>query len=320
MSIDVSAPSSPPVETPLYTDAVAGLKQSPKTIPPKYLYDERGSELFSRICELPEYYLTRTELALTSRHIDDIAAHVGSRACLVELGAGDGRKCELLLRHLHRLSAYVPVEISEQQLRRSVQRLTKAFSDIDIRPVCADYTADFDLPKNGHDGRTVFYFPGSTIGNFEPEAARRFLTRLSGLAGPRGALLIGVDLDKEQSVLESAYNDSAGVTAEFNLNLLRRLNRECDADFDPSRFSHQAVYQPEARRIEMRLISDCEQSVHFPTARFDFDEDEFIVSEHSYKFTIDQFATLAEKANWRTRAMWVDDQRLFSLWFLERTN
>lgn len=315
MSIDVQA--SPVPRSDFYDDVVSGLQQTPKTIPSKYLYDDRGSQLFHQICALPEYYLTRTELSLTEEYAADFAAQVGSRARLVELGVGRGLKSEILLRHLHELAAYVPVDISPAELRRCVDDLGEKFPSIDITPVCADYTDDFGLPKNGFEGRSVFYYPGSTIGNFAPEAARGFLHHISELAGPRGAMLIGVDLHKDDATLHAAYNDSEGVTAEFNLNLLRRINRECGANFDLDAFRHRAVYQPDHHRIEMRLISTRPQTVQLPDRVVSFDDGEVLVTEHSYKFTIEDFATLCEESGWRVRSLWTDDQNLFSLWYLE---
>ena len=316
MTLDV--PTIPVPQRPIYDDALTGLRRSPKTIPPKYFYDDRGSRLFSQICEVPEYYPTRTEALLTRENISDIAALIGSHCQLVELGTGDGFKTRLLLQHLHDLAAYIPVEISRTQLDRCVGELSAEFPDLEILPLCTDYTGDFQVPKNGCEGRTTFYFPGSTIGNFHPSEAGNFLYKIAQKAGPRGGLLVGVDLVKDRTILEAAYNDCAGVTAEFNLNLLRRLNRECGANFDLNTFRHRAVYQSEKHRIEMQLVSTCDQRVDFPTESFHFRKGEAIVTEHSYKFTIDRFATLAEEASWRTRAIWTDDRQLFSVWYLER--
>ena len=317
MSLDVQPETGVDIDTPLYSDVITGLDKERKEIPSKYLYDDRGSRLFTEICELDEYYPTQTEMELTKRHVDDIAARVGSKARLVELGAGSGRKTRMLLRHLHELATYVPVDISGEELKRCVDRLSTEFPDLEIAPVCADYTGEWSLPANGCDGRTVCYYPGSTIGNFHPDQARAFLERLEGLVGPRGALLIGVDLDKDPEIIVPAYNDSQGVTAEFTLNLLRRINRECGADFDLEAFEHEAVYQRDKCRIQTRIYSLCDQEVHFPTATFEFEEGEYMVVEYSYKYKIEDFADLTEEAGWRTRSIWTDEDRLFSLWFLE---
>ncbi len=316
MSLDVEY--APDTDSSLYQDVIRGLSRSRKEIPAKYLYDDRGSRLFNDICELDEYYLTRTEKKLTNEHADDIAAHIGSNARLIELGAGSGEKTRILLRHVHDLAAYIPVDISGDELERCVSRLSEEFPDTEIVPVCADYTADWELPTNGFDGRNVFYYPGSTIGNFHPDRAGEFLDRLSTLAGPRGALVVGVDLDKDPQIIEDAYNDSEGVTAEFTLNLLRRINRECQADFDLDNFEHRAIYQRDQKRIQTRVYSLCDQTVEFPTDRFHFEDGEYMVVEYSYKYTIEDFADLSGEAGWRTRSIWTDDDRLFSLWFLEQ--
>lgn len=309
-------PAAAPQDT-LYTDVLAGLQKRPATIPSKYLYDRRGAMLFSQICDLEEYYPTRTELALTHRHAEDLANRLGARRVLAELGTGDGRKTHILLRHLHDLAAFIPIDISAKQLQRSAHQLRQAFPCLEVMPLCVDYTSAWTLPDVGGDEGKVFYFPGSTIGNFDPHQARQFLRRLSVKAGAKGNLIIGVDLRKPRSVVEAAYNDSLGVTAAFNLNLLRRINRECHANFDLASFRHHALYQPEYGRIEMRLVSRCSQQVEFPTQTVEFSRGEFIVTEHSYKFRIEDFARLSEEAGWRTRAIWTDDDQLFSLWYLQ---
>lgn len=318
MSVDVQ--SEPDFNDELYSDVISGLNQDQKEIPCKYLYDDRGSQLFNDICELEEYYPTNTEIDITKQHSEDIAAHVGSGARLVELGAGSGLKTRIVLSNLHDVSAYIPVEISEKELERCVDRLSSEFPNTEIIPVCADFMGDWEVPKNGYDGRTVFYYPGSTIGNLHPDQARVFMEKLSEMGGPRSALLIGVDLDKDREIIEPAYNDSEGVTAEFTLNLLRRLNRECGADFDRDNFEHNAVYQDREdnpSRVQTRIVSTRDQTVNFPDESIDFQEGEYIVVEHSYKYSIDEFAELAEQAQWRTRSIWTDDDQLFSLWFLE---
>ncbi len=315
MSVELT--SSPVPGSDFYQDIVSGLEKSPPTIASKYLYDDRGSRLFHQICDLPEYYPTRTELTLTRRHASDLAAQVGSRAQLIELGVGRGVKTRILLDELHDLAAYVPIDISPQELHRCVHCLRAQFPDIQIRPLCADYNEDFTLPDISFEGRTVFYYPGSTIGNFTPHIASQFLQRLSRYAGPRGALIVGVDLEKDPQILHAAYNDAGGITAEFNLNLLRRINRECRADFDLQKFRHRAVYQEDNKRIEMRLVSTHSQTVHFPDRTFHFDEGDFLVTEHSYKYTIEDFALLCEESGWRTRSLWSDRDALFSLWYLE---
>ena len=317
MDSEIEVSSIPRLNKEMYADVLEGMRQNPPEIPSKYLYDDRGSKLFNQICELDEYYLTDTEIALTTKHATDIAAHLGSHARLVELGAGSGLKTRILLKHLHELAAYVPVDISEAELKRCVQRLAQQFPTLDVMPVCADYTAGWELPKNGFDGRTAFYYPGSTVGNFHPQQAQAFLGRLAKMAGPRSAMVIGVDLHKDPAIIEAAYNDSEGVTARFTLNLLRRLNRECGADFDLEQFEHRAVYQQQQQRIQTRIYSRADQQVHFPDETFRFRSGEWMAVEYSYKYTIEDFARLAEQASWRTRALWTDDDQMFSLWFLE---
>ncbi len=317
MSIDIS--STPTPQSDFYDDVLCGLTKTPKTISSKYLYDDRGSRLFHEICDLPEYYLTRSELRLTRERADDIAAQIGFRARLVELGVGRGIKTRLMLDSLHELESYIPVDISPKELQRCVGALRNEYPHLRITPLCEDYTSEFRLPHNGYEGRTAFYYPGSTIGNFSPAQAGTFLEGLSQMAGPRGAMVIGVDLDKDPAILHSAYNDSRGVTAAFNRNLLRRINRECNADFDLDTFHHHAVYQPDEHRIEMRLISTCAQTVNFPTSCIEFDAGEYIVTEHSHKYTIEDFALLCEESGWRTRSLWTDNRGFFSIWYLENT-
>lgn len=315
MSLDVQ--STPIQHSPIYGEILDGLRQDPPMVASKYLYDKKGSQLFEEICELPEYYLTRTELELTRTCVDDLAAQLGSRPRLIELGSGSGLKTRILLRRLFDVDAYVPVDISPSALRQCTQSVGAEFSDLKITPVCADYTDEFELPQQGFQGRNVLYYPGSTIGNFKPAQARQFLSRLTDLAGPGGHLIIGVDLRKDRSVLEAAYNDSQGVTAAFNRNVLHRINRECEATFVPEKFEHRAIYDEERGRIEMRLISTEDQEVFFPTERLSFERDDFIVTEYSHKFTVEQFIELSEASGWRTRSLWTDRDQYFSLWLLE---
>lgn len=300
----------------IFADVMGGLRSRPREIPCKYLYDRRGSELFNAICEVEEYYPTRTEVAVMATQLDAIADFVGPGAILVDLGAGNGEKTGMLLDRLEGLRAWVPVDISPVELRRCAGRLGRRFPELTVAPVCADYTGEWQLPATG-PGRRVFAFPGSTVGNFSPEEARWFLQGLAEKAGPGGGLLVGVDLHKDRRILEAAYNDAAGVTAEFNKNLLRRINRECGADFRLETFVHRAVYNEEERRIEMRLWSTEEQGVWCGGEQFWFDPGEFIVTEHSYKYTIEAFAALAEDAQWRVRGLWTDRRQYFSVWALE---
>lgn len=294
-----------------------GLTAPQKRISPKYFYDERGSELFDRICELPEYYLTRTELDLFDEHIDEVAALVGPQAAVIEFGAGSSLKIRKLLDRLEAPAAYVPVDISADYLIRQVEDLSHDYPDIHVQPVCADFTRPFELPSHPVEpARNLVFFPGSTIGNFTRADALELLKVMRLEARPGGALLIGVDLRKDRHTVEAAYNDSQGVTAEFNLNVLRRLNRELDADFDLQRFRHQAVYDEREGRIEMRLVSLAEQQVVVGGEKLSFGEGEFILTEYSHKYAVEEFKEMAVSAGFTPCRCWTDADRLFSLHFL----
>lgn len=299
------------------TEILGGLAASPKTLPAKYFYDERGSKLFDAICELPEYYLTRTELAIMQASAADMANMLGPRVLLVEPGSGTSAKTRLLLDKLHWPCAYVPVDISREHLVIAADRLNRHYPALEVLPVHADFSQPFALPMPHLPAAcTVIYFPGSTIGNFEPDAAVALLKQLQLLAGRKGALLIGVDLNKDRSVLEAAYNDAAGVTAAFNLNLLERINRELHADFNPQRFQHHAPYNQAEGRIEMHLVSLSNQIVHIGENTVRFRADEAIVTEYSYKHTLPGFAALAAQAGWKVCRVWADEQRWFSVQYL----
>ncbi|MEX0599302.1 MAG: L-histidine N(alpha)-methyltransferase [Rhodothermales bacterium] len=299
-------------------DLLAGLTSDPKSIPSKYFYDALGSRLFEEITELEEYYPTRTELAIMERRVDAMVALLGPRCLLVEYGSGSSLKTRVLLDAMERPAGYVPIDISAEHLSDSARRLAGHFPELPIHPVAADYTAPFDLPEVEFDERrTVVYFPGSTIGNFKPSEARLFLDRMRRVAGPDGGLLIGVDLRKDVSLLEAAYNDERGVTAAFNLNLLRRTNRELGATFELDTFRHEAVYDAEEGRIEMHLVSLAEQCVRIADRTVHFDEGERIHTEYSYKYTLDGFADLAAAAGLAVRRVWTDEANLFSVQYLE---
>lgn len=299
-------------------EVLAGLRRRPKRVSPKFFYDERGSQLFDAICELPEYYPTRTELRIMEDHLDEIAALLGPAVALIEYGSGSSTKTRLLLDRLEEPAAYVPVDISCEHLAETASRLAGEYPDVEVLPVCTDFTRPFAIPAPSRPAeRNIVYFPGSTIGNFNTDEAVDLMAVMRGEAGDGGGLLIGVDLVKPREILEPAYNDAAGVTAEFNLNLLRRLNREHDADFELDGFRHEAVYEEDTQRIEMRLISLDEQSVHVGNERFDFEPGEAIVTEHSHKFAVDQFAELADQAGFALRKVWTDADTLFSVQYLE---
>ena len=300
-------------------DVIAGLSAPRKALPCKYLYDEKGARLFEAICELEEYYPTRTELSILRQNIHEIAALVGPRGNLVDLGSGNCLKTRLLIEHLDHPTSYSPVDVARPQLMECSARLARAYPGLVVEPVCADYTRPFALPAPPDGtGRTLVFFPGSTIGNFEPEDAVRFLQRIARLCGPTGGLLVGVDLQKSPATLHAAYNDAKGVTADFNLNLLARINRELQGGFDLEQFQHQAIYNAPAGRVEMHLTSSRRQTVAVDGHHFGFAEGESIVTEHSYKYTIQQFHRLAARAGFEVARHWTDARRWFSVHYLIR--
>jgi L-histidine Nalpha-methyltransferase len=299
-----------------FADVSAGLSANPRTLPCKYFYDERGAALFQKICELPEYYITRTEIDILERHGAEIASELGPDVELIGLGTGAGTKTRILIEALEKPAVYMPVDISEKQLYESAALFRQIFPDLEVLPVCADYLQPVVLPTpRSNFSHKVVYFPGSTIGNFEPHEAIEFLCRIAKVCRGGGGLLIGVDLKKDQHVLEAAYNDSASVTAQFNLNLLERLNRELGADFDLDQWRHRAIYNSNAGRIEMHLISETEQFAHLNEHKFHFGRGEKIITEFSYKYAPDEFAALAAKAGFNFVRMWTDDTRLFGIFY-----
>jgi dimethylhistidine N-methyltransferase len=293
-------------------DVIEGLSLPQKALPPKYFYDAQGSRLFEAICRLKEYYPTRAELALTSGHIRAIARFAGSGNTLIEYGSGESMKSRLLIEAL-RPSAYIPVDISEDALRGAAAKLRRRFPRLDIRPVHGDFSQPLKIPMLRAMGRRVVYFPGSTIGNLTPGDARAFLRMTRGQVGPRGAMLVGVDLKKDADALHAAYNDAKGVTAAFNLNLLARINRELGGDFDLRCFRHYAFYNVAPGRIEMHLVSLAPQSVNIGKHRFAFEAGESIHTENSYKYSIDGFRALAKSAGFKGEKVWLDPKGLFSL-------
>ena len=300
-------------------ELIDGLRQSEKTISPKYFYDERGSQLFDDITRLPEYYPTETELGIMSDNIGEIASLVGKQASLIEFGSGSSLKTRVLLEHLDDLAAYVPVDISEDHLLESSRQIREEFPDLDVLPVVADFTQPFQLPTpKVMPVRNIIYFPGSTIGNFTNDAARELLQVMYEEAGAGGALLIGVDLQKDPAIIERAYNDSAGVTAEFNRNMLRHLNREFGADFDLDAFAHSAKYNEREGRIEIRLVSEQDQEFSVGRESFSIGKDEAILTEYSHKYTLEGFAAMGEAAGFRVERVWMDAGRLFSVQYLVR--
>jgi len=295
-------------------EAIAGLESSPRTLPSKFFYDERGSDLFQEICELPEYYVTRTETEILREHAPEMAASIGANAELVGFGTGAGIKTRMLLAELENPIAYVPVDISKQRLIESAEDLSREMPALEILPVCADYLQPIRLPTPSRKPEHIaVYFPGSTIGNLEPEVARDFLKRVCRLSGHSGGLIIGVDLQKSSEILEAAYNDSAGVTAAFNLNLLVRANRELEADFDIDSWRHRAIYNQALGRIEMHLVSQRAQLVHLGEREFHFVTGEKIITEYSYKHTQAGFTALAASAGFRLSRTWTDSRQLFAV-------
>ncbi|HUG99516.1 MAG TPA: L-histidine N(alpha)-methyltransferase [Gammaproteobacteria bacterium] len=303
----------------MLADVLRGLALPMKNIPSLYFYDQRGSELFDAITTLPEYYPTRTEIAILEAHGAEMAAALGPGVRLIELGSGSAQKTELLLAHLESPAAYVPVEISREHLLASAARIAADFPGLEVLPVTADFTEPFELPQPRHATvrRNVAFFPGSTIGNFPRPMAADLLRATRHEVGAGGAMLIGVDLVKDRATLERAYNDAAGVTAEFNLNLLVRLNRELGADFDPGAFRHEALWDETAGRIEMRLVSTCAQTVHLAGQSFAFAAGEFLVTEYSHKYSLEAFAALAAANGFTVARVWTDPDRLFSVQLLE---
>jgi dimethylhistidine N-methyltransferase len=295
-----------------HKDVIAGLSQGAKRLSPKFFYDERGSQLFDAITRLTEYYPTRTEIGLLRRYGHDMAAMLGHDCLLYELGAGSDTKIRVLLEALHP-QAYAPIDISPQPLRLSAGAIAHDHPQLEVHAICTDYSKPLALPGVFDAERRAAFFPGSSIGNFDPAQARELLRRIAKLLGPDGRLLIGVDLKKSPSRLHAAYNDSEGVTAEFNLNLLKRINRELDADFDVAAFRHRAFYNETLGRIEMHLVSTVPQRVRIDGRRFEFQAGESIHTENSYKFSVDEFLTLAAQAGMASVRVWRDDEALFSI-------
>jgi dimethylhistidine N-methyltransferase len=294
-------------------DVLEGLAATPKRLPAKYFYDEAGSRLFERITELPEYYPTRTELRILESSAASIARLTDPGAALIEFGSGSTAKARLLLRHMASVRAYVPVDISVDFVNGEAARLQADFPALRVLPVAADFTGAFELPAAVKAGPRLGFFPGSTIGNLEPHEVTGFLRRAKRVLGRGAAFVVGVDLVKDPEVLNAAYNDSQGVTAQFNRNLLVRINRELGADFDVSAFEHHAFYHRELHRIEMHLASLRRQKVRIRGKCFEFRAGETIHTENSYKYTIESFAALARGAGWTTGAVWTDPERYFSV-------
>jgi L-histidine N-alpha-methyltransferase len=303
---------------PFAADVLAGLREHPKRISPIYFYDARGSQLFDQICELQEYYPTRTEMRILADDGDDMARYIGEDALLVELGSGSSLKTRLLLDRLPTLAAYVPVDISRSHLLNAAHGIAAAYPGLEVLPVCADFTQPFALPKPHRPARrVVVFFPGSTIGNFDPPQALSLLRVMRGIAGTGSGLLIGTDLVKDPAMLVRAYDDARGVTAAFNLNVLRRFNHELHAGFDLQSFQHRAVWNAAASRVEMHLVSTRAQRPTLAGEVIELAAGEAIVTEHCHKYTVAGFAAQAARAGWSHIQHWLDPHGWFSVNYLE---
>jgi L-histidine Nalpha-methyltransferase len=300
----------------LRTEVLRGLSGDSKTLPPKLFYDKTGARLFEAISELPEYYLTRTELSILRERAAEIADRCGERVALIEYGSGAGVKVRVLLDELKDPAAYVPVDISMEQLTAVAAERARQYPELRVAPVHADYTTRFTLPSLPLDARRVAFFPGSTIGNLHPAEATAFLHRIRATVGPNGALVMGVDRRKDETLLRDAYNDAAGVTAAFNLNLLTRLNRELGATFDLSRFRHRAHFNDEASRIEMHLESLIAQTVCVGGVPIEFEQGETILTECSYKYDLPFLEAVVKPAGFEIQELWTDEREWFWVGFL----
>ena len=305
-----------PAPESIRAEVLRGLLEDPKTIPPKLFYDRAGARLFEAICELPEYYLTRTELGILRHRAAEIAERCGQHTALIEYGSGAGVKVRLLLDQLRNPAAYVPVDISMEQLAAVAAERARQYPNLRVAPVHADYTLRFALPSLPPDARRVAFFPGSTIGNLHPAEATAFLHRIRATVGPRGALILGLDRRKDAHILHEAYNDAAGVTAAFNRNLLTRLNRELEANFDLHTFRHWAHFNDSASRIEMHLESTIAQRVYVAGTPIDFERGETILTECSYKYDMPLLEALVRPAGFAIEALWTDPRDWFWVGFL----
>ena len=302
-------------------EVLKGLQQPVKYLPSKLFYDERGSHLFNEITKVNEYYPTRTETAIMQDSIEEIVSFMSQETLLIEYGSGSSEKTRILLDHLPKLAAYIPIDISEEHLIKSADTIAGVYPSLHVLPVCADYTHPFKLPFIHQPvSQRLVYYPGSTIGNFHPEEAVVFLKQVAKVVGAGGGLLLGVDLKKDPRILHAAYNDRKGITAAFNLNLLLRLNRELNTDFKVSQFKHNAIYNQSEGRIEMHLVSLKNQTVHLNGIEISFKTDETIWTESSYKYTIEKFKKLAETAGFKVQKVWTDPGQLFSVQYLTPFN
>lgn len=301
----------------MYTEILEGLSKTRKELPCKYFYDERGSQLFDEICDLDEYYITRTELRIMKENIDEISDFLGDKLMFIEYGSGSSEKIKIILDHVKGITVYVPIDISCEHLGKSAAEIDDTYDDLQVIPVCADYNMPFSIPSpNKEVTHKVVYFPGSTIGNFHREEAIGFLKGIAQVTGEHGSLLIGVDLKKDPEILKRAYNDKKGVTAEFNLNQLQRFNAELGSNFDLDNFTHDAIYNEEQGRIEMHIVSKKPQTVQLNGSTIAFKKDERIWTESSYKYSIEDFRDVARQAGFEIKKIWTDKDSLFSVQYL----
>jgi dimethylhistidine N-methyltransferase len=299
------------------TEVLDGLRQPAKELPCKYFYDATGSRLFEQICELEEYYLTRTELAILRQYVDEIADWIGPRCLLIEYGSGSSLKTELLLDRLVDVVAYIPIDLSREYLQRSAGSIADRYPGLEVKPLCADFRGDFQLPPTGrHEARRIVYFPGSTIGNFSPPEAAALLSSIAALCRPSGGFLLGFDLQKDVRTLEAAYNDSKGVTRDFNLNLLARINRELGADFQVDAFRHHAFYNRQLACIEMHLVSLQAQTVRLGGETFYLAKGESIRTERSYKYNVEEFRSWVHATGFSVERVWMDRHKLFAVLYM----
>lgn len=312
-----SAPRARPFDRTLRDDVLTGLQSQPKTLPAKLFYDEQGARLFEQICELDEYYLTRAELEILRAHAGDIARLAGAGCAVVEYGSGAATKTRLILDALEAPAAYVPIDVSREQLERVAADFASRYERLSVMPLCADYTQPVDLSRLPNCCRRIAFFPGSTVGNFHPAEASAFLHRVRRAIGPDGALILGVDRRKDTRVLHAAYNDAAGITAKFNLNMLARLNRELGADFDLSRFRHRAWFNDSASRVEMHLESLNAQTVTVADVPISFGAGETIWTESSYKYDASRLESVASAAGFAIRRTWSDSADRFWVAYLD---
>ena len=308
-----------PAQADLLDEVLEGMASSPRSIAPKFFYDEKGSQLFDAICETSEYYPTRTEIKILEQNLDEIVEHVGDDCLLIEPGSGSSQKVRVMLEAVNP-KAYMPLDISKDYLKIAASDVASEYPWLEVHAACVDYTSPFHLPPCHEKSRKVAFFPGSSIGNFDPEQAIEFLSHLANMLESDGGLLIGVDLKKDKDILHAAYNDNDGITAAFNENLLARISGELEADFDLQKFHHKAFYNEQLGRIEMHLVSDETHTVSIGEHDFEFKKNESIHTESSYKYTIDEFQALAKKAGFNSVNVWTDTNNLFSVHYFEVVN